>query len=393
MPYKPHCLPYRSSERRRGTSAKECLSLMDFLQYIPVLELLFFNLLTIDRCCHKKYSAKVTAMVLFLFSAAFFGISYHFAQQLSFRGDGRLSAGGFLFMIPMRFLYRERPPLLFTIICTCWTYTLGIMALSFQIGGLIAPGNVFYILAAESGLFLVTLFPFYRIVVPKYIFVIENLERFDRDWYKYIILNNSLNFLLLVVLNALFLADGSSVLRIIALAMLLALTYVSYFTLFRVVLNPIRLSQMEHAASHDPLTGLGNRKQLWDHLQGLLDAEQTFAVLFMDLDRFKTINDQYGHMVGDRYLKHFAAVCTQVLGNSGQVYRFGGDEFAAIYYGTIPQKILDEIKKCPRWNAGAPCPFRGVSVGVLRCQPPHQDVEQILRQADRIMYENKVGRG
>ena len=43
---------------------------MDFLQYIPVLELLFFNLLTIDRCCHKKYSAKVTALVLFLFSAA-----------------------------------------------------------------------------------------------------------------------------------------------------------------------------------------------------------------------------------------------------------------------------------------------------------------------------------
>ena len=208
--------------------------------------------------------------------------------------------------------------------------------------------------------------------------------------FEYIILNNSLNFLLLVVLNALFLADGSSVLRIIALAMLLALTYVSYFTLFRVVLNSIRLSQMEHAASHDPLTGLGNRKQLWDHLQGLLDAEQTFAVLFMDLDRFKTINDQYGHMVGDRYLKHFAAVCTQVLGNSGQVYRFGGDEFAAIYYGTIPQEILDEIRKCPRWNADAPCPFRGVSVGVLRCQPPHQDVEQILRQADRIMYENKM---
>ena len=154
---------------------------MDFLQYIPVLELLFFNLLTIDRCCHKKYSVKVTALVLFLFSAAFFGISYHFAQQLSFRGDGILSAGGFLFMIPMSFLYRERPPLLFTIICTCWTYTLGIMALSFQIGGLIAPGNVFYLLAAESALFLVTLFPFYRHVVPKYIFVIVNMERFDRD--------------------------------------------------------------------------------------------------------------------------------------------------------------------------------------------------------------------
>ena len=390
MPYKSHCLPSRSAGRGRGAYAKERLLPMDFLQYIPVLELLFFNLLTIDRCCHKKYSSGVTALVLFLFSAAFFGISYHFAQQLSFRGDGRLSAGGFLFMIPMSFLYRESPPLLFTIICTCWTYTLGIMALSFQIGGLIAPGNVFYILAAESGLFLVTLFPFYRIVVPKYIFVIENLERFDRDWYKYIILNNSLNFLLLVVLNALFLADGSSFLRIIALAMLLALTYVSYFTLFQVVLSSIRLGQMEHVASHDPLTGLGNRKQLWEHLQGLLDVDQTFSVLFMDLDRFKTINDQYGHMVGDLYLKYFAAVCSRILGNRGQIYRFGGDEFAAIYYGTVPQKVLDEVRECPRWDEGAPCPFRGVSVGVLRCQPPHQDVEQILRQADRIMYENKM---
>ena len=67
MPYKPHCLPYRSSERRRGTSAKECLSPMDFLQYIPVLELLFFNLLTIDRCCHKNIPSRSLRWYFFCF--------------------------------------------------------------------------------------------------------------------------------------------------------------------------------------------------------------------------------------------------------------------------------------------------------------------------------------
>ena len=68
---------------------------MDFLQYIPILELLFFNLFSIYRCCHKKYSVVKTIFVLALFSAAMFLFFLIFAEQFSFRGDGSMSLGGF----------------------------------------------------------------------------------------------------------------------------------------------------------------------------------------------------------------------------------------------------------------------------------------------------------
>lgn len=60
----------------------------------------FFNLFTIDRCCHRKYSFLKTFLMLFLFSAVLFGISYTFAEELSFQGDGSLSLYGLVFLIP-----------------------------------------------------------------------------------------------------------------------------------------------------------------------------------------------------------------------------------------------------------------------------------------------------
>ena len=110
---------------------------MPIIQYLPTLELLFFNLFTMDRCCHRKHSFFKTFLTLFLFSAVFFYISYAFAEELSFQGDGSLSLYGLVFLIPFRFLYKEKLPLLFIIACTCWVYTLGILSLSIQIAGIL----------------------------------------------------------------------------------------------------------------------------------------------------------------------------------------------------------------------------------------------------------------
>ena len=63
------------------------------------------------------------------------------------------------------------------------------------------------------------------------------------------------------------------------------------------------MDRLEYASFHDPLTGLGNRSMLWEHLKQLLKENQTFSLLFIDLDRFKEINDKYGHLTGDWYLK------------------------------------------------------------------------------------------
>ena len=365
---------------------------MPIIQYLPALELLFFNLFSIDRCCHRKYSFLKTFLTLFLFSAVLFGISCAFAEELSFRGDGSLSLYGLVFMIPFRFLYREKLPLLVIISCTCWVYTLGILSLSIQIAGLLEPDRQILIWIVQNLLHLLTLVPFYRRLVPKYIFVIEHISVFEKHWYKYMVLNNCLCFLLLVALNGYFLKEEASLGKILILFLLLSTICVSFLILHQIVLDAIKINELKQEVSHDPLTGLRNRSQLWNDLQSVSKAGQTFSVLFMDLDRFKFINDRYGHITGDQYLKHFSRLSSDILADLGRVYRFGGDEFVAVCPGSIPQEILDRLKECREWGSGAPCPFNQVSIGVLLCEPPHSGVEEILQRVDRLMYQNKTAR-
>ena len=350
----------------------------------------FFNLFTIDRCCHRKYSFLKTFLMLFLFSAVLFGISYTFAEELSFQGDGSLSLYGLVFLIPFRYLYREKLPLLFIIVCTCWVYTLGILSLSIQIAGMLEPGSWFFIWTIQNLLYLLTLVPFYKHLVPKYIFVIEHISLFDKRWYKYMVLNNCLSFLLLVVINWYFLKEETSFEKILILFLLLSIICVSYLILYQIVLDAIKINDLKQEVSHDPLTGLRNRAQLWTDLQSVSKTGQTFSVLLMDLDRFKLINDQYGHIAGDQYLKHFARISSDILRELGRVYRFGGDEFVAVCPGVIPQEIIGRLKECREWDSGAPCPFNQVSIGMLLCEPPHSDVEEILQRVDRLMYQNKT---
>lgn len=365
---------------------------MPIIQYLPSLELLFFNLFTIDRCCHRRYGFLKTVLTLFLFSAVLFAISYTFAEELSFNGDGSLSLCGLIFMIPFRFLYKDKLPVLFLIVCTCWVYTLGIFSISIQVTEIMDPGNWAFTWGVQSLLHLLTLLPFYKYLVPKYIFVIKHISVFEEHWYKYMILNNSLSFLLLVVLNGYFLKGVPSIYKILVLLLLLLNTYVSYLILYRVVLDSIRINDLRQKVSHDSLTGLRNRAQLWTDLNTVSETQQVFSVLFMDLDRFKYVNDRYGHLTGDQYLRHFSEICEDILSGMGQVYRFGGDEFIAVCQGVIPEEVIDRLKECRGWEEGAPCPFNQVSIGMLLCEPPHPDAEEILRQVDKLMYRNKTNR-
>ena len=183
-------------------------------------------------------------------------------------------------------------------------------------------------------------------------------------------LNTCLNFLTLVVLVNVFLSQDPSPVNILALLLLLSTFYVSNFILHKVVQDAIRLGQIEREVTHDPLTGLCNRAGLWDRLNTLLEGNETFSVLFMDLDRFKSVNDQYGHLVGDAYLKHFADVSSGILAEQGTVYRFGGDEFVAIYYGAVPENVLGELRNAVPGLTALPVPFtRSVSVPSSAVRP------------------------
>ncbi|HEY8533289.1 MAG TPA: diguanylate cyclase [Micromonospora sp.] len=148
------------------------------------------------------------------------------------------------------------------------------------------------------------------------------------------------------------------------------------------------------AATRDPLTGLPNRKALADTLRHLAPrtwaANQWLCILVCDLDRFKDINDRYGHPRGDDVLVQTAAALQSSLKGIGTVFRIGGEEFVAVLpgvdreYGTrIAEQLREVISTTPMADLSVT-----LSVGVAAARG-HSDVSALLAEADAALYEAK----
>jgi diguanylate cyclase (GGDEF)-like protein len=160
--------------------------------------------------------------------------------------------------------------------------------------------------------------------------------------------------------------------------------------------------RLVHQAHHDPLTGLANRTLFRDRVgQALARAARGghVAVLFLDLDNFKAVNDTYGHAEGDRLLEVVAARLLQATRGCDSVARLGGDEFGVVLEGlahesdalTVVSRIGEMLQRPVR------LPGRevlvGASIGVAHVVVG-QDVDEVLRNADLAMYRAKAaGRG
>jgi diguanylate cyclase (GGDEF)-like protein len=155
------------------------------------------------------------------------------------------------------------------------------------------------------------------------------------------------------------------------------------------------------AALHDPLTGLPNRTLLVSHLEAAIERARTcddylFAVLFLDLDRFKVINDSLGHMVGDQLLEEIARRLERCVRQVDVVARLGGDEFAILLsriegYGEaarVAERIHDELAR-PFQLKGHEV-YSTASIGITLSSIGYQEPEDILRDADTVMYRAKA---
>jgi diguanylate cyclase (GGDEF)-like protein len=158
-----------------------------------------------------------------------------------------------------------------------------------------------------------------------------------------------------------------------------------------------------HASLHDPLTGLPNRVLFMDRLEhGLAQAHRlgwTLAVLFLDLDGFKNINDTYGHEVGDVVLKTVADRLLKHSRSDDTVSRHGGDEFIYLLMAIqdehdasmLAAKFIKAIQAPCRVQAGGRrislCPKASIGISLF---PKHgQTAEELIRKADAAMYEAK----
>ena len=169
-----------------------------------------------------------------------------------------------------------------------------------------------------------------------------------------------------------------------------------------------RETNLHRETRRDPLTGLANRVLLQERLVELLAAGTPVAVVFCDLDRFKQINDTYGHAVGDEVLRATGRCLAEALRDADVVARIGGDEFVVVAAGVDQADAPKLLERIDHAFADVTVPADGLtlrvasSLGLVHEAPgrpdahlhltPAQRAEELLSSADREMYAHKRSR-
>jgi diguanylate cyclase (GGDEF)-like protein len=158
-------------------------------------------------------------------------------------------------------------------------------------------------------------------------------------------------------------------------------------------------AQLRHAATHDALTGLPNRVLLADRLsQAIARASRhdiRFAVLVVDLDRFKSINDSLGHIAGDELLQEVARRLSGLLRREDTLARLGGDEFVLLIHEVSTPQDAEAVARKVLTQVSLPTKLSGLevhvspSVGICICPDDGTDAESLLQHADAAMYHAK----
>jgi diguanylate cyclase (GGDEF)-like protein len=158
-------------------------------------------------------------------------------------------------------------------------------------------------------------------------------------------------------------------------------------------------AQLRHAATHDALTGLPNRVLLADRLRQAIaraSRHQTrFAVLVVDLDRFKAINDSLGHIAGDELLQEVARRLSRLLRKEDSLARLGGDEFVLLIQEVSTPQAAEEVARKVLSQVALPVHLAGLdvhvspSVGICLCPDDGVESDTLLQHADAAMYHAK----
>lgn len=360
-------------------------------QYVKLLislEMLMVNLIVINRCARKRYKSGVTNAAMTGFVLIFVVGAYVVVQLLPIfkDGNGLFIFLGFSLLGPLVLLYETAVVRLVSISATAWIYTFLVYALSVHLNDYTGINFVSGILLIQTVVYLLTFYPFYRIVCNRFIYIVNHLpneHNISMVWMSIIW------FETIFIINLSFVYPGVAILKVISLLSLGASALLSYRNIGLVVEGTREIQKLETLAYNDELTQLRSRRVLSSDLRDLIKNEIPFDLIYIDLNLFKSVNDLYGHSVGDEYLYFFAQEVKKRLGSKGGFYRIAGDEFVCLYMEDDLKRFLDSICTLPSHLPGRKVRFLGFSFGISHFPDDASDIDELLRIADERMYKMK----
>ena len=179
--------------------------------------------------------------------------------------------------------------------------------------------------------------------------------------------------------------------------LLFSLNVVATFVLFTfIVLQVYAITETTERrfrtdATHDSLTGVLNRRAVLDKVERYWQAEQPFALLLLDADHFKCINDNHGHSVGDEVLRHLAQLLGNTLREDDFIGRVGGEEFLVVLPDTTLEDALSVAARLRNELARSPCRLESLDLGVtlsmgLALSSEADELRDVVDLADRRLY-------
>jgi diguanylate cyclase (GGDEF)-like protein len=162
------------------------------------------------------------------------------------------------------------------------------------------------------------------------------------------------------------------------------------------------MDEIREKAFHDPLTGLGNRNMLMERIQQGLAGNRRrptdmFAIHYIDLDRFKSVNDHFGHRVGDEVLREVARRMRKLIRREDLVVRLGGDEFVVVQNAIAHEADASALAEKINRVMDEPCYIEGLtlsigaSIGIVLSRPTDsRDIDQLIDAADEALYRCKA---
>lgn len=359
----------------------------DFFLVLTMLEMLCVNMYIFHICSQKRVSTFVIILVISIFTVLLLGISQLFLKDTGSLGGG----GGIVYLLPLAFLYRQPVSYSVSIMGSCWIYTMLIYVLSAQISSFFPQWNYqASLLAVQTGLYALTIIPFFRFVTKKFIYIIKNADQKTKKLLLWLGISWCLFGFLL---NYTMILDMPSFSAKIAKTLFLCTSGANALMTYQILYSFRRENQnaleYESALRIDALTMLKNRTAFFEEAQELIDSKIPFTIFFIDLNNFKSINDNYGHMKGDLYLKQFSKNFSAALSPFGTVYRISGDEFVFLYINGGQEHSIYKKIGCFKMNVSDDIPFKGFSIGSASYPKDAQTLNLLVAAADKRMYEEK----